>query len=59
MIVEPQYAHPTLLIVVVDHPPRRDQRCWLIAYHELVHPLISPSHSAMIPDHRSNRTAGV
>jgi hypothetical protein len=40
-------ARPTLLIVVIDHPPRRDQRCRLIAGHELAHPLILPLHSTM------------
>jgi hypothetical protein len=39
--------------MVIDPPPRRDQRRWLIAGRELARPLISPSRSAMIPNHRS------
>jgi len=52
-------ARPTLLIVVIDHPHRWHQRCSLIVELQTTRRLISPSHSAMIPNHRQNQTAGV
>jgi hypothetical protein len=38
--------------MVIDPPPQRYQRSWLIASHELACLLISPLLSTMIPIHR-------